>query len=308
MMSKRMQGNIMLVITAFIWGCAFVAQRTGMEYIGPFAFNGIRCLLGTVVLLPVIFLMGKASSHRESATSAAETKDMKYNTKTGVIGGIACGVCLFAASTLQQIGIVYTTAGKAGFITALYIVLVPILGMFVGKKVRPVLWICVILAACGLYLLCMKEDFSISKGDFLELGAAFGFSLHILVVDYFSEKADGVKLSCMQFFVCGVLSIICMFLFETVHFSDVWACAVPILYAGVMSCGVAYTFQIVAQKYTEPTVASLLMSLESVFAVIAGVLILHEQVSLKEGAGCLIMFIAIILAQLPERKRTGEDL
>lgn len=307
MMSKKMQGNIMLVITAFIWGCAFVAQRSGMEYIGPFAFNGIRSLLGAFVLLPVIFVLGKSFSNREydedTKESMADAKGKIYNTKTGMIGGFACGLCLFAASTLQQMGMVYTTAGKAGFITALYIVMVPVLGIFIGKKVRPVLWICVVLAACGLYLLCMKEDFSISKGDFLELGAAFGFSLHILVVDYFSEKADGVKLSCMQFFVCGVLSIICMLFFETVHLADVKACAVPILYAGVMSCGVAYTFQIVAQKYTEPTVASLLMSLESVFAVLAGVLILHEQLSLKEGAGCLIMFAAIIIAQLPERKR-----
>lgn len=303
-MTKKMRGNIMLVITALIWGSAFVAQRAGMEYIEPFTFNGIRSLIGAVALIPVILILGK---NREKGMEASKTHKSLLPDKNKVfLGGIVCGSLLFIGSTFQQIGIVYTTAGKAGFITALYIVLVPIVGIFVGKRVRPVLWICVILAAVGLYLLCMNEDFAISKGDFFELGAALGFTFHILAVDYFSDKLDGVLLSCIQFFVCGIFSMICMLIFETVHINALISCAIPILYAGVMSCGIGYTFQIIAQKYTEPTIASLLMSLESVFAVLSGMLILHEQVSLKEGAGCLIMFIAIVLAQIPEKKASKE--
>ena len=204
---------------------------------------------------------------------------------------------------------VYTTAGKAGFITALYIVLVPILGVFIRKKVKPIVWLCVILAVAGLYLLCMTDGLSLGRGDLLVLLCAFAFSIHILVIDYFAPRTDGVALSCIQFFVCGILSLFPMFLAETPVWFAILDCWIPILYAGVLSCGVAYTLQILAQKHTDPTVASLLLSLESVFAAIAGAIILHEQLAPRELAGCVLMFAAIIIAQLPSKteREAAED-
>ena len=197
-MGKKLQGTMMLLLTALIWGSSFVAQRAGMEYIGPFTFNGIRSLIGGLVLIPVIFLFSK---EKNAELTEAEKKAGK---KTLLLGGILCGIVLFAASSLQQIGMVYTTAGKAGFITALYIVLVPILGVFIRKKVKPIVWLCVILAVAGLYLLCMTDGLSLGRGDLLVLLCAFAFSIHILVIDYFAPRTDGVALSCIQFFVCGL--------------------------------------------------------------------------------------------------------
>lgn len=302
-MGKKLQGTMMLLLTALIWGSSFVAQRAGMEYIGPFTFNGIRSLIGGLVLIPVIFLFSK---EKNAELTEAEKKAGK---KTLLLGGILCGIVLFAASSLQQIGMVYTTAGKAGFITALYIVLVPILGVFIRKKVKPIVWLCVTLAVAGLYLLCMTDGLSLSQGDLLVLLCAFAFSIHILVIDYFSPKTDGVALSCIQFFVCGILSLFPMFLAETPVWSAILDCWIPILYAGVLSCGIAYTLQILAQKHTDPTVASLLLSLESVFAAIAGAIILHEQLAPRELAGCVLMFAAIIIAQLPSKteREAAED-
>lgn len=298
-MSKKLQGNLMLLLTALIWGSSFVAQRAGMEYIGPFTFNGIRSLIGGLVLIPVIFLF---SRKKEGGTEEPAEEDQKRQNKTLLIGGISCGIVLFAASSLQQIGVMYTTAGKAGFITALYIVLVPIMSVFIGKKIRPVIWLCVALAVAGLYLLCIKEGFSLGKGDLLVICCAFVFAVHILVIDHFSPKTDGVKMSCIQFFVCGLISLFPMFIFESPDWGRVAACWLPILYAGALSCGVAYTLQIIAQRDTDPTVASLLLSLESVFAVIAGVIVLHEHIALREFCGCVIMFAAILLAQFPTKE------
>lgn len=302
-MGKKLQGTMMLLLTALIWGSSFVAQRAGMEYIGPFTFNGIRSLIGGLVLIPVIFLFSK---EKNAELTEAEKKAGK---KTLLLGGILCGIVLFAASSLQQIGMVYTTAGKAGFITALYIVLVPILGVFIRKKVKPIVWLCVILAVAGLYLLCMTDGLSLGRGDLLVLLCAFAFSIHILVIDYFAPRTDGVALSCIQFFVCGILSLFPMFLAETPVWFAILDCWIPILYAGVLSCGVAYTLQILAQKHTDPTVASLLLSLESVFAAIAGAIILHEQLAPRELAGCVLMFAAIIIAQLPSKtaREAAED-
>lgn len=302
-MGKKLQGTMMLLLTALIWGSSFVAQRAGMEYIGPFTFNGIRSLIGGLVLIPVIFLFSK---EKNAELTEAEKKAGK---KTLLLGGILCGIVLFAASSLQQIGMVYTTAGKAGFITALYIVLVPILGVFIRKKVKPIVWLCVILAVAGLYLLCMTDGLSLGQGDLLVLLCAFAFSIHILVIDYFAPRTDGVALSCIQFFVCGILSLFPMFLAETPVWFAILDCWIPILYAGVLSCGVAYTLQILAQKHTDPTVASLLLSLESVFAAIAGAIILHEQLAPRELAGCVLMFAAIIIAQLPSKteREAAED-
>lgn len=296
-MNAKLKNDGMLVLTALIWGSAFVAQSVGMDYIGPFTFNSLRCLLGGLVLLPVIWFMGRRKEVDEPADRRVERKDPK----TLWIGGLLCGIALAAASSLQQIGLVYTSAGKAGFITALYILIVPLLGLFLGKKVSIRTWAGVGLAVVGMYFLCIKEGFFISYGDFLVVVCAFIFSLHILIIDYFSPKVDGVKLSCIQFWVSGILCAVPMVISEKPALDAVLAAYAPLLYAGVLSCGVAYTLQIIAQKNTDPTVASLILSLESVFAALTGWLVIHETLSPKELFGCLLVFAAIILAQLPEK-------
>lgn len=299
MMNQRARSNVMLVLTALIWGSAFVAQSVGMDYLGPFTFNGIRSLLGGLVLLPVIWFMGKRKA------KVQEPIEKKEDKKTLLIGGVCCGIALTAGSSLQQIGLMYTSAGKAGFITALYILIVPVMGLLLGKKAGGKTWLGVGLAVIGMYFLCMKEGFSISKGDFMVLLCAVAFSIHILVIDYFSPKVDGVKLSCIQFFVCGVICIVPALLTEQPVLLQILEAKVPLLYAGVMSCGVAYTMQVVAQKNTDPTVASLILSLESVFAALTGWLLIGEKLTPKELFGCVLVFAAIIMAQLPERQGAG---
>jgi len=307
-MKKKVSGELMLMLTALIFGVSFVAQRAGMAHIGPFTFNGIRSLLGALVLVPVIFLMdrqrkaGGMTAAADSATSAATEEaqaEAGSSRKNLLLGGFWCGIVVFISSSLQQAGMIYTTAGKAGFITALYIVIVPILGLFLKKKVRPILWISVILATTGLYLLSVKEGFSIGWGDLLILLSAVGLSVHIILIDYFSPRTDPVKLSSLQFLVCGIISLPFMFGFEKVSWSGILDSRIPILYAGVMSCGVAYTLQVIAQKRTEPTMTSLILSMESVIAVIAGILILGESISVRETIGSMVLFSGILLAQLP---------
>ena len=300
-MTKNLKNNFLLILTALIWGCAFVAQSVGVDYVGPFTFNSVRNILGGLALLPVIFVLEKTKKKEEKAQVNEEEKEKER--KTLIIGGICCGFFLAVASSLQQIGLMYTTAGKAGFITALYILIVPILGLVIGKKVGVKIWIGVALAVAGMYCLCITEGFSIAKGDILVMICAVVFSFHILVIDYFSPKVDGVKMSCIQFWVCGFLCSIPMFLTENPQIAQILDAWLPIAYAGILSCGVAYTLQIVAQKNVEPTVASLLLSLESVFAVLAGGIILHESLSIKETAGCVLVFAAIILAQLPDKRK-----
>ena len=304
-MNAKLKNDGMLVLTALIWGSAFVAQSVGMDYIGPFTFNSLRCLLGGLVLLPVIWFMGRKKA---SGDTQNNVKEEQKNKKTLVIGGICCGIALAAASSLQQIGLVYTSAGKAGFITALYILIVPLLGLFLGKKVGIKTWAGVGLAVIGMYFLCIKEGFFISYGDFLVVFCAFIFSLHILIIDYFSPKVDGVKLSCIQFWIAGVLCAVPMVLSEKPALDAVAAAYAPLLYAGVLSCGAAYTLQIIAQKNTDPTVASLILSLESVFAALTGWIVIHETLSPKELFGCLLVFAAIILAQLPEKRSASNRL
>lgn len=303
--------SLLLLLTATIWGVAFVAQSVGMEYIGPFTFNAVRNLIGAIVLIPCIWLLrkidggrsGKDATQNEGAVKGTFDRAGKER-KMLIVGGVSCGVLLFAASNLQQFGIQYTTVGKAGFITAMYIVLVPILGIFLKKKVGARVWIAVVIAVGGLYMLCMTDgSFSLQKGDFLVLLCALVFSAHILTIDFFAPRADGVKMSCIQFFVCAVLSGICMFLFEEPDMALILQAWVPVLYAGVLSCGVAYTLQIVGQRGMNPTVASLILSLESVVSVIAGWAILGQALSGRELLGCGLMFAAIILVQLPERKK-----
>ena len=288
---KNWKSPLLLLLTATIWGVAFVAQSVGMDYVEPFTFNGVRNLLGALVLLPVICGM---SGERDVA-------EEKKDTKTLWLGGVLCGLCLCVASSLQQIGIQYTTAGKAGFLTAMYIIMVPVFGLFLKKRCSPFVGISIVLATVGLYLLSIKEGFNIGKGDIYVILCAVVFSIHILVIDYFAPKCNGVKLSCIQFLVCGVLCSVIALVVEEPTISGILAAWLPIAYAGVMSCGVAYTLQIIGQKGMNPTVASLILSLESVISVLAGWLLLHQTLSAREIIGCAIMFAAIILAQLPTK-------
>ena len=273
-----------------------------MDYVGGFTFNAVRSLIGSAVLVPLILIPGQNNSdNSETSEAAASTTSGIQKRKDLIIGGISCGICLCLASNFQQFGIKYTTVGKAGFITACYIVLVPIIGLFLGKKCSKFIWAAVAMALIGLYLLCITDGFSIGKGDLLVLVCAFLFSIHILVIDHFSPKADGVKLSCIQFLTCGILSAIPALILEHPQIPSILAAWQPILYAGVMSCGVAYTLQIIGQKNMNPTVASLILSMESCISVLAGWIILGQQLSAKEILGCVIMFAAIILAQLPQK-------
>ena len=305
MKKQQMKNSLLLLLTAAIWGVAFVAQSVGMDYVGPFTFNAVRSMIGGIVLIPCIFLFHKWSKKENASLEIKEAANQK-NRKDLIVGGILCGIFLFAASNFQQFGIMYTSVGKAGFITACYIVLVPILGLLFGKKTRLTIWISVALSVVGLYLLCITESFRLGKGDLMVLIGAFLFAGHILVIDYFAPRVDGVQLSCIQFFVCGILSAVPMAVWEHPTVSSLFAAWMPILYAGVMSCGVAYTLQIIGQKNMNPTVASLILSLESCISVLAGWLILGQKLSIRELFGCAIMFGAILIAQLPDKTKEQE--
>lgn len=304
MKSRQVRNSILLVLTAFIWGIAFVAQSEGGNAVGPFTFNGIRSLIGSIVLLPVIALLDRMKLTSKKPVTKAEKEIL-------LIGGLSCGVLLFLASSAQQLGICLgTPAGKAGFLTACYILLVPVLGLFLKKKCGVRVWTGIAITLVGLYLLCMSETLRLQSSDLLLLACALLFAVHILVIDYFSPRVDGVRMSCIQFLVCGILSLIPMFFSEIRVGADVWLAKLTdpgawlaILYAGVLSCGVAYTLQIVGQNGINPTVASMLLSLESVFSVLAGWIILKQSLGAKELLGCGLIFIAIILAQLPEKKK-----
>ncbi len=292
--------SMILFMAATVWGVAFVAQSVGMDYVGPFTFVAVRNVVALAVLVPCAVVMD--SSRRKRGVQ--EQVHPKENKRALAIGGICCGICLFAASTLQQFGVKYTTVGKAGFITAMYLVLVPVFGIFLKKKTGLKVWAAVGLASLGLYLLCITTgDFQLQKGDLYMLGCAAIFAVHILVVDYFSPLVDGVKLSCVQTLTNAVLGAVMMLLFEQPRLSDILAAWLPILYAGALSSGVGYTFQIIGQKGMNPTAASLILSLESVISVLAGWLILHQVLTTRELAGCALAFAAIILVQLPERVR-----
>ena len=285
-----------LFLAACIWGMAFVAQSKGMEYMDPFTFNGVRCLIGAVVLFLFIIARNKVTGH------SLRELDWKV---TG-LGGLSCGLFLTFASMLQQYGIVYTTVGKAGFITTLYIIFVPIAGIFFRKKVSKVVWVAAVMAAIGMYLLCMTESFALSKGDTFVFLCALFFTGHIMVIDYFSPKTDGVVISCIQFAVSGILCTIAAFIWGNPAWSQITSGVSTLLYAGIMSCGVAYTLQIIGQRGVNPTVAALLMSLESVVATIAGVVAFKigflktdQTMTGRQALGCVIVFAAVILVQLP---------
>lgn len=294
---NKLRGNFFLLITSLIWGSAFVAQRVGMDYVGPFTFTAVRFWLAVAALFPVMLFLNK----KELLDKPAETdRDGK---KTLLVGGLTCGFVLFIASVLQQFGLVFTTAGKAGFITALYIVLVPLLGLFLKHRPGAKSWLGVLMGTIGLYFLTITESFTIARGDFIVLVGAFFWASHVLVIDHFTPYVDGVKLSIIQFIVCGVLGTVAMFIFERPSMGAIFSAAIPILYAGVMSAGVGFTFQILGQRHTSPTVASLILSLESVFSAVFGFLLLHEIMSPRELLGCALLFVAVIISQLPDRAK-----
>lgn len=297
MKDRTLKYNLMLVLAAFIWGSAFVAQSVGTDYVKAFTFQCGRSILASLVLLPVILLVDRKKTEQER-------KDEKNSRKDLWIGGILCGTCLGLSGVLQQHGISMTTVGKAGFLTAMYILIVPILGLFFRKKVSAKIWACVGIEVIGLYLLCMTEHFYLSKGDTFVALCAVTFSIHILLIDYYAAKVDPIKLSCVQFFVSFVLCGIFAVFFEKPTWGAIWGARIPLLYLGVLSGGIAFTLQIVAQKRTKPAVASLLMSLESVFSLVSGMIVLHEIPTLREGIGGFLMFGAIVLAQIPEKKKS----
>ncbi len=314
MNGMKIKNSLLLLLTATIWGVAFVAQSVGMDYVGPLTFNCVRSLLGGIVLIPCIWLLGRLDG-KQAVQKRRTAEEKKKEQKDLLAGGILCGILLCLASNFQQMGIMYTSVGKAGFITTCYIIIVPILGIFLNRKCGINVWFGVLFALLGLYFLCVKGNtstvemerliswFPVGKGEILLMICALLFSLHILVIDYFTVRVDGVKMSCIQFFVCGVLSGAGMFLVEEPRMAEILTAWQPILYAGIMSCGVAYTLQIVGQKGMNPTVASLILSLESVISVLAGMVLLSQKMSQWEILGCALMFIAIVLAQLPQREK-----
>jgi drug/metabolite transporter (DMT)-like permease len=304
---KQIQSNLMLVLVALIWGTAFVFQAMGGDSMSAYAFNALRSLAAGIALLPLI-AFNNAKQKKSGRAAEAYPKDRR----TLIVGGIVVGAALAVASALQQLGIGFTTVGKAGFITAMYIVFVPVFGIIQRRRLPVTVWISVALGVVGLYFLSMNGSFTLQKGDALILCCAFGYTAHILLIDHFSPKVDGIKMSCIQFFVCAALSAVFMLIDGSVPtWQAIGEAIIPILYTGVMSSGVGYTLQIIAQKNTEPAVASLLMSLESVFAALAGWVLLNQKFSGREMLGCAIMFAAIVLAQLPDliaaaRKKKGK--
>lgn len=294
---KDLKGNIFLLIATLIWGCTFVAQDIAAKVISPFEFQAVRTLIGAVVLVPVILVMDGAK--KKSGTYRQPTKKEKRDLLTG---GLVCGFCHCIAACLQQWGMALgTPPGKSGFITAMYIIFVPVIGLLLKKKIQPHIYGCIVFAVAGLYLLCVgTETFTVALSDTVTLACAVAFAFHILSVDHFVDKADCVKLSCLQFVFSGLLAVVFTFIFEGGFHPDlIWKVIGPILFAGVLSCGVAYTFQVIGQKFSSSsTVASLIMSFESVVATVAGAIVLKQMMSGRELIGCALMFVAIIFSQI----------
>ena len=295
--SKEIVSTLLLLLTAMIWGAAFVAQSVGADNVGAFTFLASRSWLAGIALLPLIAVM-----KRKTVSSEAGPGDRRIL----ITGGLLCGFFLFIASAAQQIGIATTTTAKAGFLTALYVIIVPILSIVIRKRVPARVWISAIIAVAGLYLLCMKGRFSLEAGDAMELLCAFLFACHIMTIDHFSPRVDGITMSCIQFFACAVFSTVFALLIEHPHWAQIRSALLPILYAGIFSSGVGYTLQILSQKNLHPTVAIITMSLESVFSAVFGWILLHQALNGREILGCLLMFSAIILAQLPAPGRNDK--
>lgn len=295
-MKKQLQGALALLGATVIWGSAFIAQSVGMDLIGPFTFQAIRCFLAVLFLFPVTLLFDCRIGIKRSLA--------KWCNRKLWIAGLVCGSALFVAASLQQVGLIYTDAGKAGFLTAMYIVLVPILGIFLHRKPGINAVFSVILAVIGLYLLSCVGSSGINIGDLLLVGCALAFAVQIILIDSFAEDLDGLRLNCVQALVVAVLSVPFVVFKEEVNLQNILACWLPLAFAGVLSMGVAYTLQIVGQKKLEPTPASLIMSLESVFAALGGWLVLHETMTTLEFSGCVLVFAAVIVSQLPAKKLT----
>lgn len=327
---KQLKGNLLLLTTSAIWGITFVAQRVGMDYVGPFTFNGVRFLIAAIVLIPVIHFLerpsdrglqgngkkkpaaekaGAGEEKAEPATGQTEltAENMKRQKPTLIKASIACGCVLFLAASFQQFGLVTTSAGKTAFITALYIILVPVFSLVMKHRPELKCWIGVALGTVGLYFLCITSSFDIAPGDLTVLIGAGFWAAHILVIDYFLPKlSTPIRLSMYQFLTVSAVALAGAFIFEEISLSAILDCAGPILFAGVLSGGIGFTFQILGQRYTNPTVASLILSLESVFGAVFGFLLLREIMSGREIAGCILMFCAIVISQLPGRKKSGE--
>lgn len=294
---SKYKGQIALLIASVIWGSSFMFQKMGMDFMGPFTFGFYRFILGSLALLPVIWIY---SRYKKRKPVEERTEITSWNDRTLIIGSVLCGVGGFVAASLQQIGIVYTTAGKAGFITSMDIVIVPIFMMLLRQKVSRITWLSVAVALIGLWMLCITEGFNIAVGDAFVLGCAIAYSFQIMFIDYYSERVDVLKLSFMQFFLTGILSLIAALCTETIELQALIDCIGPVLYVAILEVSIAFTLQVVGQKYTSAASAALIMSLESVFAVICGVLFLNETMSVRELAGCAIMFTAFIIAQIPD--------
>ena len=314
--THKLRNTFFLLLTAMIWGAAFVAQSVSMDYIGPFTFICLRSVIGGLFLIPVIIVLDgiRKKSQNESANVVSsentlynieteEKQRLSWKNKQLIEGGIVCGIFLFFANCFQQTGIQYTTVGKAGFITTFYIIIVPLIGLFFKKYCGILTWIGVVIALAGLYFLCITQKLTIQRGDALILCCSVLYAGQILAIDHYNPFVDGVKMSCIQFLTGGVLGAVFMFLFENPSLAMILSAAGPILYTGIMSTGVGYTLQIVGQKGLNPTVAALILSLESVFSALSGYVFLHQVLTIRELIGCALMFIAIVLAQLPDIRR-----
>ena len=340
-MNKQLKSNLLILLAAFIWGTAFLAQKEGGQ-IGTFTFNGIRFLIGGAFLLPVIYVFDRIRERKASAASDIQGSaaggsdsdavpdldsepdngkgpdstgadiesgpDMSWN-RTVFTGGICCGVILFVASSLQQYGVLFTSIGKTGFITALYTLFVPVLSIAFGKKVSKLTWTAVFIGLIGLYLISMfGESFSISYGDRFIIACAFGFAFQIMAIDHFAPKVDPVKLSAVEFLTLGIISLFFMFTFEEPTVDKIVSVLPSLLYASILSSGVAYTLQVVGQQHAEPTQAAIMMCMESVFSLLTGMIVLGERMAVHEYIGAALIFAAVVMSQLPDKDRKGGDL
>lgn len=299
-MKKTFKSDLCLIGAALVWGFAFVAQRDSMDTIGPFLYSAIRMFLGSAALVPVFLITDKIKNeNRETPETALEKQQSK---KALIKGGLAAGVVIFFAANMQQVGLVSTDAGKTAFITALYILLVPIMSIFMKHRANLNNWIGAVIGAAGLYFLCVTAQFTVAAGDIIVFIGAFGWAAHILIVDHFAPKVNAAKLTCLQFIVAGFISLIVSFIVEDNTFAAAVSCAPSLLYTGIMSCGVGFTLQVVGQKNANPTAASILLSMESVFGALAGFIFLNETMTGRELTGCILMLAAVIIAQLPVKK------
>ena len=311
---KNHKGELLLLLASIIWGSAYIFQKMGMDYVGPFTFGFCRFCLGALALAPVIWVFDRARGKKAAGTAESPaggelaTQAGILSDRTLLVGSILCGLTQFAAGSLQQIGLVYTTAGKAGFITSMHIVIVPILMIFLRRKVGFHIWIGVALAVFGMYLLCITEGFHLHLGDGLVFGCAFVYAVQLLLIDYYAVRTDPLRLAAWQFLLAGLMSGVCMLIFEDFVWAAIIACAVPILYTGFLEVAAAYTLEIYGQQTTSPAVAAIILSLESVFAVICGALVLGEQLTGRETIGCVLMMTAFLITQIGGLRKQSKEV